>query len=123
MLAGRVMSTGPRVPVMQPGSWRTSALTSAQRGYGYRWQKERAEYLRQHPYCVYCMREARIEAAGLAEVILECAGRGLPVPYGNVVDHRIPHRGDQALFWDRSNWQTLCARHHSRDKQNEEATG
>jgi 5-methylcytosine-specific restriction protein A len=25
-----------------------------------------------------------------------------------VVDHIIPHRGDQALFWDEENWQPLC---------------
>jgi hypothetical protein len=24
------------------------------------------------------------------------------------------------LFWRRSNWQALCATHHSRDKQREE---
>jgi 5-methylcytosine-specific restriction protein A len=24
------------------------------------------------------------------------------------VDHVVPHRGDQLLFWDRSNWQSLC---------------
>ena len=30
-----------------------------------------------------------------------------------VVDHIIPHRGDQKLFWDRSNWQPLCEHHHN----------
>jgi len=29
------------------------------------------------------------------------------------VDHIVPHRGDQRLFWDESNWQALCHRHHS----------
>ena len=29
------------------------------------------------------------------------------------VDHIKPHRGDLKLFWDRSNWQALCHRHHS----------
>lgn len=29
-----------------------------------------------------------------------------------VVDHIIPHRGDQKLFWDRSNWQALCKSCH-----------
>jgi 5-methylcytosine-specific restriction endonuclease McrA len=24
-----------------------------------------------------------------------------------VVDHRIPHKGDMRLFWDRSNWQPM----------------
>lgn len=56
----------------------------------------------------------------MADTIVECAARGLPVPYGNVVDHIKPHRGDQALFWDQANWQTCCATHHSRDKQREE---
>jgi 5-methylcytosine-specific restriction protein A len=29
-------------------------------------------------------------------------------------DHIIPHRGDEALFWDETNWQALCDRCHSR---------
>ena len=29
------------------------------------------------------------------------------------VDHITPHRGDRQLFWDESNWQPLCHRHHS----------
>jgi len=29
-----------------------------------------------------------------------------------VVDHIIPHRGDEKLFWDRDNWQALCKRCH-----------
>jgi 5-methylcytosine-specific restriction endonuclease McrA len=33
------------------------------------------------------------------------------------VDHIIPHRGDDRLFWDRSNWQALCAHHHNSNKQ------
>lgn len=28
------------------------------------------------------------------------------------VDHIIPHRGDERLFWDRSNLQSLCAKCH-----------
>lgn len=111
---------GSRTATTQSGSWRTTGQTSGQRGYDYRWQKAREAYLRLHPYCVYCLREAHIQATGLAEVILECAERALPVPYGNVVDHIVAHRGDQALFWDESNWQALCQTHHSRDKQREE---
>ncbi|KAA0579000.1 HNH endonuclease [Azospirillum sp. B21] len=29
------------------------------------------------------------------------------------VDHRTPHKGDQRLFWDRSNWQPMCERCHN----------
>lgn len=91
-----------RVPTMQAGSWRTSGQTAAQRGYGYKWQKAREGFLRSHPLCVMCEAEGRVTAA-------------------TVVDHKTPHRGDKSLFWDKSNWQSLCATHHSRDKQREEA--
>ncbi|RIA37487.1 HNH endonuclease [Hephaestia caeni] len=37
-----------------------------------------------------------------------------------VADHRTPHRGDAALFWDESNLWTLCASCHSGAKQREE---
>lgn len=37
-----------------------------------------------------------------------------------VADHVVPHRGDEQLFWDRSNLQCLCKPCHDRDKQREE---
>ncbi len=37
-----------------------------------------------------------------------------------VCDHIKPHRGDEALFWDEANLQTLCKACHDRDKQREE---
>jgi 5-methylcytosine-specific restriction enzyme A len=67
--------------------------SAAERGYGNRWQKARATYLRKNPLCVHCKAEDRLIAA-------------------TVVDHRIPHRGDWVLFWDTDNWQSLCKRHH-----------
>lgn len=90
------------LPVVQPMSWRSDKQSSTARGYGYKWQQARAGYLAHHPLCVYCEREGRVTAA-------------------TVVDHRVPHRGDMKLFWDKANWQSLCAAHHSRDKQREEA--
>lgn len=89
------------LPTMQAGSWRTSEQTSAQRGYGYKWQQARAQFLREHPLCVMCQAAGQVEAA-------------------TVVDHITPHRGDQSLFWRRSNWAPLCAHHHSSEKQREE---
>lgn len=91
-----------RVPTMQTGSWRTDGMSSTQRGYGYKWQQARLVFLREHPLCVMC------QAEGLMTV-------------ATVVDHIIAHRGDQSLFWRRSNWQSLCSTHHSRDKQREES--
>lgn len=79
--------------------------TSAQRGYGSRWQKARATYLRSHPLCVMCAKRNIVIAA-------------------SVVDHIIPHKGDQSLFWDsENNWQSLCKPCHDGAKAMLERTG
>lgn len=78
--------------------------TSAQRGYGYRWQKAREGFLRNHPLCADCSRRGITQAA-------------------DVVDHITPHRGDMNLFWDRDNWQSLCANCHNSFKQRLEKSG
>ncbi|MBS6039982.1 MULTISPECIES: HNH endonuclease [Pseudomonas] len=96
-------SASSRVKVVTPGSWR-SGMTSSQRGYDYRWQKAREQYLNDHPLCVFCERNGRTTAA-------------------KVVDHIIAHRGDMVLFWDQSNWQSLCKTCHDSVKQAEEAAG
>ncbi|PTE19881.1 HNH endonuclease [Cereibacter changlensis JA139] len=67
--------------------------TATQRGYGGEWRAARADHLARHPCCTLCSAPA------------------------TVVDHIIPHRGDKALFWDRSNWQSLCTPCHNRHKQ------
>lgn len=38
-----------------------------------------------------------------------------------VADHRVPHRGNEALFWDAGNIQCLCKSCHDGAKQREEA--
>jgi 5-methylcytosine-specific restriction endonuclease McrA len=81
-----------------PGSWRGDKQGSTQRGYGYKWQQARAGYLLRHPLCVMCQQAGRVEAA-------------------TVVDHITAHRGNMDVFWDRANWQGLCATHHSSDAQ------
>ena len=57
--------------------------------YGARWRTARLRWLAKHPLCEECGRAGRLQA-------------------GEVVDHVQPHKGDKGLFWDRSNWQTLC---------------
>ncbi len=75
----------------EPDKQRKSAQ---ERGYTYQWHKESRDYLREHPWCV------------------ECQKRGIGEP-ATEVDHIIPHRGDQGLFWDKDNWQGLCKTCHS----------
>jgi 5-methylcytosine-specific restriction enzyme A len=93
-----------RVPTLRAGGWRTSTTTTAERGYGAKWQRARENYLYLHPLCVMCEAEGRVTAA-------------------TVVDHKDPHRGNQTIFWDESRWQSLCAPHHSSDKQRIENGG
>lgn len=38
------------------------------------------------------------------------------VEVATVADHVIPHKGDERLFFDPTNLQSLCAHHHNRDK-------
>ncbi|WP_322998447.1 HNH endonuclease [Castellaniella sp.] len=99
-----------------PDSWR-GGKTSAQPGYGYKWQQARAGYLRKHPHCVMCLAGLGMTDLQPAEVIVECARRGVAEPLATVVDHSTPHRGDPVIFWDQSRWQALCARHHDSDAQ------
>lgn len=40
-----------------------------------------------------------------------------------VADHKIPHRGDETLFWDEDNIWTLCQHCHDSAKQAEERSG
>jgi len=69
--------------------------SSNERGYNYQWHIASRLYLKRNPLCVICLKEGRIETA-------------------TVVDHIIPHKGNQDLFWDESNWQSLCKMHHDR---------
>lgn len=79
-------------------------LNSNQRGYNARWKKARATYLKSHPLCVMCDKCGYVKAAF-------------------IVDHIIPHKGNQELFWDKSNWQSLCKHCHDSVKQRIEKTG
>ena len=90
---------GSRLP-----SWRTDKRKTAERGYGAAWQRARLRFLQAHPLCVMCTAEGRVTAA-------------------QVVDHITKHEGDQTLFWDETNWQSLCKPHHDSDKQMAEKSG
>lgn len=85
-------------------SWRDKKKSSTQRGYGYKWQQARKVFLQSNPLCCMCKKDGRIEPA-------------------TVADHIKPHQGDLKLFWDRKNWQAICARHHNSDKQALERSG
>jgi shikimate kinase/5-methylcytosine-specific restriction endonuclease McrA len=66
--------------------------------YNYTWRKARNRYIAEHPMCVMCQAQGKLTPA-------------------TVVDHITPHKGNDTLFWDVANWQSLCKRHHDRDKR------
>ena len=68
---------------------------STERGYNSRWQRARRVFLKKNPLCVECQR------AGITE-------------RATTVDHIVPHKGNQKLFWNRSNWRAMCEACHNR---------
>jgi 5-methylcytosine-specific restriction protein A len=90
-------------PVHRPAGMRSTAEvkreldrqrpSAARRGYGARWRRARAAFLAQHPLCAACRAQGRMVPA-------------------TVVDHVVPHRGDQKLFWDERNWAPACKSCH-----------
>lgn len=80
------------IEVKQRNEWQRG--NSAERGYDHKWRKARKGYLLLNPYCVECKKNGDYEPS-------------------TVVDHIEPHKGDQELFWNRKNWQALCASCHS----------
>lgn len=78
-------------PVVEPRKdYRESASA---RGYDVRWRRESKAFLLKHPLCVECQKLGEVTPA-------------------KVVDHIVPHKGNKKIFWDRSNWQALCKKHH-----------
>jgi 5-methylcytosine-specific restriction endonuclease McrA len=65
------------------------------------WKRLRVAQLRAHPLC-------RMHQA---------VGRLVPAA---VVDHVTPHKGDEGLFFDADNLQSLCKPCHDGQKQREE---
>ncbi len=92
-----------RPPVHRPPGWKPPEVVkreaddrrgnAASRGYDSKWQKASKAFL--------ALPENRFCCCGCGE-LADC------------VDHREPHRGDQRLFWSRSNWQAMKRGHHSR---------
>jgi 5-methylcytosine-specific restriction enzyme A len=70
----------------RPGAW--------DRGYDRKWERAAAQFRWRNPLCLGCL------AIGVKRKAV-------------VVDHVIPHRGDQRLFWQPHNWQSACAWHHN----------
>lgn len=69
-----------------------------------RWRTARKRFLNANPLCK------------------EHKERGLVVE-ATIVDHIIPHRGNERLFWDENNWQSLCKPCHDSHKQRFERSG
>lgn len=75
--------------------------------YGRRWKKASKAFLAEYPLC-QCP---------------QCDEGRKRVRAATIVDHKVAHRGDPALFWDMNNWQALAKECHDSYKQRLEKTG
>ena len=66
-----------------------------ERGYTSKWRRLSKLYLKAHPLCEECKRQGKLTPA-------------------TVVDHIVPHRGNEHLRWSESNWQSLCKPCHDK---------
>ena len=84
-----------------------------------RWQKARAAFLAEpdNQVCCMCLRAGLLNTGTLH---MDGKLQEDPRRMHLVVDHIERHRGDEALFWDRNNWQALCPDHHDIVKQAED---
>ena len=116
-IGGKNMPYRPKKPCRHPGcanltdgryceehiSCHPEVTRSAtKRGYGSKWRTSSKAYLREHPLCEICKRNGKYVQA-------------------TVVDHIKPHRGDNKLFWDKSNWQSLCKSCHDKKTGKEDS--
>ncbi len=69
-----------------------------------RWKRRRAAFLAANPLCRFCEATSRVTLAV-------------------IVDHVQPHRSNKELFFDETNWQSLCKRCHDGAKKELENTG
>lgn len=97
---------------LETTSPREPRQNSYQRGYTKAWAAYSRTWKRTHPLCgervdgqlhaehSRCVRDGRIGAVA-------------------VTDHIVPHRGNQVLFWDETNHQSLCASCHNAKSRDE----
>lgn len=101
------MATCPRreVPDRRPGNPVRSESRPWRHLYGTkRWYRLRWHQLQAEPLCRFCSALGRVTAA-------------------TVVDHKQPHKGDEDLFFDPENLQSLCKQCHDSAKQRLEKSG
>lgn len=100
-LPARLGSAPQRLSAVSSSSWRAGKESRESRGYDRKWKRYRLSFLSRHPLCVMCTTKGLVTAA-------------------TIVDHRIPHQGDMAIFWDTSNHQSLCKPCHDGEKARQE---
>lgn len=94
--------------------------SASSRGYDWKWQQARKAFLALpgNQFCERCKARGVLNAGHLR---MDGSPQTNAKRIHLVVNHRIPHKGDQRLFWDRANWEVACPDHHDIRIQQEEA--
>lgn len=74
---------------------KTEKTKNSSKPYNSRWQKARKVFLLDYPCCAEHLKQKEY----------------VPATH---VDHIVPHCGNNELFWNRNNWQSLCHSCHSK---------
>jgi 5-methylcytosine-specific restriction enzyme A len=133
----RELTEGGRCAAHTDKRWAKQKKSARERGYSVAWEKARKGWLRKHPICRVCARNAKADANALesdlwrirsgdaADLdpdriadVLEAVERWA----ADQLDHIVPHRGDRERFWDRRNWQSICTAHHIEKSARERAS-
>lgn len=89
-----------------------------ERGYTYAWQQASRQWMNSHPRCGE-RKNGTISSDGCGRTVYR--GKDRKHSRKGHVDHITPHGGDERLFWDEDNWQTLCAACHQEKTRRESA--
>ena len=68
------------------------------------WKRLRLNQLQSNPLCAYCLAIGRVSNA-------------------TICDHITPHKGNESLFYNQANLQSLCKACHDSVKQQQEKSG
>ena len=100
---GALVDKGFCLACAQRGRGAKVRQTASQRGYTSKWSRHSKARLARHPFCV-----DPYGTHGERDVLAQ------------VTDHITPHRGNQRLFWDPKNHQSLCKCCHDRKTATED---
>jgi 5-methylcytosine-specific restriction protein A len=93
---------------------REPRVSAYRRGYTKKWSAYSRRRLQAFPLC-------GMRSTPQLNTQHSCCAREGRVAIATVTDHIVPHRGDQEMFWNPENHQSLCESCHNAKSRSERA--